>query len=483
MNEFFLALVLGPGPAAGWLLFAARRLVRSGGRELGLVMAWVAVAIAVGQALMLAYTAVQLALDADLGSAFLLVFMAAIVVTLVVLVVREIRSVGLPQPDRDSELNVWWLACAFIVGPGLLVLVAPVLAGMFLVYGVYLWHRWRRMKQANLLTLLTGVVELKRPPTEVFRPQHRVSGAWNRRINDFGHNLDAGMPYSDAGEQSQAIAPRDIVLLRAAELTDSVERELPSLALQSRRRLRDSWYSRGVLAPAIYLQILASVIFTIVSFLMYWIVPKFKYIFEDFGVELPAVTRSLITASNHGMTAFPVWLTALVAWLVAIVASSLVAVSGAPSMPAWLLAFGPRRWSTPTVLRVLATIVESGKAATGPLDELAQRSKHMFWHLRWSEVRDHASSGIDLAKVLTSTHDLTPREADGLAAASLTGQLTGQAAYLRALADGIESRGKQTASLISTSLSGVLFTLLAALSAFVCVGFFSGAVNLAYDLS
>ncbi|MBX3442364.1 MAG: type II secretion system F family protein [Planctomyces sp.] len=55
---------------------------------------------------------------------------------------------------------------------------------------------------------------------------------------------------------------------------------------------------RKVQGAMVYPVAVITVATGIVGFIMYWIIPKFKDIFNDFGVELPAITEWLIFASD-----------------------------------------------------------------------------------------------------------------------------------------------------------------------------------------
>jgi type IV pilus assembly protein PilC len=61
---------------------------------------------------------------------------------------------------------------------------------------------------------------------------------------------------------------------------------------------------RKVQGAMIYPCAVITVATLIVGFIMYWIIPKFKKIFEDFGTELPAITKILITCSDMVVSYF-----------------------------------------------------------------------------------------------------------------------------------------------------------------------------------
>ena len=84
-------------------------------------------------------------------------------------------------------------------------------------------------------------------------------------------------------------------MVRAGEAGGALEVILQRLA-EFKERAQS--LKRKVQGAMIYPIAVISVATAIVGFIMYWIIPKFKEIFNDFGVELPGITIFLIEASD-----------------------------------------------------------------------------------------------------------------------------------------------------------------------------------------
>lgn len=485
MDTLLPALMLGAAPLAGLVLFIARAMMRTGRRTTALALGWMSV---VGTALTIvamiaAYEGSSSAGGFDLSEASIVYFFCGYLVIVTILVIQALRNVLPPSPDYDIELQVGAYAWLLIFAPLTLIAAFPLLVLLLFSYLVFSWHRWRRVKQACLLTLLNGVVEVNRPVRSVFRPTGRKSRWWAKRVDTFSNDIRDGLTYSDAAEHAGVIANEDVDLLRAAELANAVERELPRMARSARSRMRETWAVTGTMGPLVYIQTLATLFLCIIGFLMYWIVPKFKFIFEDFGVELPQITYSFFQLADTFVSTMHISTTGVACWLTAILATALIAIGGTRSLPTWALSRGPRRWSSPTVFHVLSTFIESGVPLTEPLIELAQRAKTPFWSKRWQELATATSTGVDIGRTLVLNGDLTLQESNGLTAAAQTGKLAGQAAFLRSTAIAIEDRSRRFATKLNSVLSFILFAFIAWLCAFAAIAFLICIVKMVNELS
>lgn len=494
MDPTFVALLFFVAPLAGALLMLARKLMSTGRREVAIGIAWIAVvgvfAAMIGQAIVAA--------DANDTSAIIPIFIAVYMAAVLISLVWTLRHVEPPHPMRESRLGGRIQAWLLILSPLLLgggYFAVVLLLGAYLLYFV---NRAIRLRQATLMTLMTAVVDADRPFTDVFRvvdvsdpfwsrrfhfllrfAARRISSNWTRRANLFAQDLIDGLPVSDAAEHSRVVAPQDVDLLRAAELADAFSRELPRIA----SRARGERNSTGSITAAIYIPFLFTFISLLVFFLMYFIVPKFKSIFEDFGVELPELTSRLITAADLTESIHPI-LSSLIAVLLFVVAgTALLARVGPSGLPISITRVVPRRWTSPTVLRVLGTFIESEMPLSSPTGQLAKRSRYEFWQSRWEELEQTLSSGANLSRVLTITGDLTEAEAAGLDAAELAGRTDGQAAFLRATAAGIDHRVRRIAERCHWCLVAVWFAALSYICFFVAAGFFLVVVKMINDLS
>jgi len=109
-------------------------------------------------------------------------------------------------------------------------------------------------------------------------------------------DIESGSTLSEAmAKQPKAFDTLYVNMVKAGEAGGALEVILQRLA-EFKERAQS--LKRKVQGAMIYPCAVITVAGGIVGFIMYWIIPKFKKIFADFGVELPAMTKTLITTSD-----------------------------------------------------------------------------------------------------------------------------------------------------------------------------------------
>lgn len=109
-------------------------------------------------------------------------------------------------------------------------------------------------------------------------------------------DIESGATLSEAmAKQPKAFDNLYVNMVKAGEAGGALEVILQRLA-EFKERAQS--LKRKVQGAMIYPAAVIFVATAIVGFIMYWIIPKFKKIFEDFGTDLPAITVWLINASD-----------------------------------------------------------------------------------------------------------------------------------------------------------------------------------------
>jgi type IV pilus assembly protein PilC len=109
-------------------------------------------------------------------------------------------------------------------------------------------------------------------------------------------DIESGSTLSEAmAKQPKAFDTLYVNMVKAGEAGGALEVILQRLA-EFKERAQS--LKRKVQGAMIYPCAVITVAGGIVGFIMYWIIPKFKKIFADFGVELPAMTKTLIVTSD-----------------------------------------------------------------------------------------------------------------------------------------------------------------------------------------
>ncbi len=225
---------------------------------------------------------------------------------------------------------------------------------------------------------------------------------------------------------------------------------------------------------AFYLCCVLCVVQGIVGFLMYWIMPKFKKIFVDFGVPMPAATTRLIRISDYltdHAGAIGLWIT------VSIVGGAIVLVrrGGWAGIDWGFLSAVYPRLETPGVLRNLAQAVAVRRPLATALAglELHHRRRHVRNRIR--RVRDEVVRGRDCFGPLCRYGLISPREAAVLVSAERVGNL---AWALEGIADNIECRQRAREQVIAEMVQPSIVIGLGLVVFCICTAIFLPLIHL-----
>lgn len=121
-------------------------------------------------------------------------------------------------------------------------------------------------------------------------------GALKNTLMDVIEDVEAGNTLSEAmAKQPKAFDNLYVNMVKAGEAGGALE-----IILQRLAEFKEKAQSlkRKITGAMIYPAAVITVAVLIVSFIMMFIIPKFKKIFEDFGTDLPAMTEMLISFSD-----------------------------------------------------------------------------------------------------------------------------------------------------------------------------------------
>ncbi len=127
-------------------------------------------------------------------------------------------------------------------------------------------------------------------------------GPLKNSLIDIIEDIESGSTLSEAmAKQPKAFDNLYVNMVKAGEAGGALEIILQRLA---EFKERSQSLKRKVQGAMIYPCAVITVATGIVGFIMYYIIPKFKKIFEDFGTELPDITKLLIGMSDMVVSYF-----------------------------------------------------------------------------------------------------------------------------------------------------------------------------------
>jgi type II secretory pathway component PulF len=335
-------------------------------------------------------------------------------------------------------------------------------------------------QQGALLWSLAIAAERQLPLTSALEPFARGSGRWVRKARRLESLLATGTSLPDAIDRVPGLVPLESVLAIRVGANTGL---LPDALRTEARRLstRESGLIETVTGGLVYIVALLTVFTAIISFVMYYIIPKFKKIFLDFGTELPALTIIVIETSDAIVEYF--YLIVLIPVPIALACRALRAAGFGSWVTVGNLSI-PNPWQArtqlPHILRGLSLAVKAGRPLDSALTTMAVEHSDAPLRKRLSQIHSDVANGISCWQSCSVNGLLRRNEAALLESAERVGNLPWA---LTRLADHVERGILHRLHLIAESVEPLFILLMALILGAFIVGMFMPIVKLINDLS
>lgn len=367
-----------------------------------------------------------------------------------------------------------------------LLFVLPILGifGVFVIIGGAILLsaiiQSRRSFQSQLLWLLAIATRNKLPLGEELRSLSEDRGVkLKRRLKQAAKNLEHGDPLWMALERHGLLPTATIAAIRVSEGGGRLDETLRRLALQSTDRMKVFNMTQiGEVLTQVFILLIVGI--NIVGGIMYYIIPKYKTIFQGFDTELPEATELLIDLSNHiytGSSQLIFWAGLVIALLLWHALRHLIGWSSLP-FPV-LMHWFPKR-DAPEVLRALGGIAREGASIPQKLLLLVERPGRPDLGARYQRISDAMSAGKPLSESLFAEGVLTSRQAEAVAAGERGGHLE---FVLFSLAEAAEQREYRRGAFWAELLKPIAVVTCGLVTAFIVIALFLPLVKLLNDLS
>ena len=301
------------------------------------------------------------------------------------------------------------------------------------------------------------------------------------QISQLSIALYDGVPLATALSHQPNLLPAEVVgAIEAATKTGDVGVVLTKIALENsqaleRRTLTEKWGGNA----AIYATLVCLILFNITGFIMYYIIPKFKAIFEDFGVELPWLTTLLVEISNWVVNYWYLLGPVIFIPVVPFVIAAVFLIDDPSNFPSFVLRLFPR-FETPMLLRRLGYVAANKMELQPSLDSLAKSMPDLTRSRRFERLESRLEIGDSLGQALQDEGFINVREAYSIDNAAELGHL-GWA--LSALANTIQQRRINRSRWFMEFIRPSVVIFMGLLVAFFCIAMFIPLVRLVGDLS
>ncbi len=245
-------------------------------------------------------------------------------------------------------------------------------------------------------------------------------GQWRHRLEDFASLLRRGTAVEQAVEMVPGLLPPDALLAAKAGAATGSSGETFRLAAERQTQQQADANTSSLLGSVFYVCTMIGCLSSLLTYLIWKVIPKFKKIFDDFGQELPSATKSLISAADHPLG--PILLIPLAAGAVLLPVLWILWSSGFRYRSLSISRLFPRLDTGP-VLQQLGVIVERGKPLTDALYVLSTQHHNTRTWRKLSRVYEGVKAGEECWSVFQQEKLLTARERQLLLSAERTGNL------------------------------------------------------------
>lgn len=150
----------------------------------------------------------------------------------------------------------------------------------------------------QLATLSSSGIPMVRALT-ILEGQAR-QGPFKDVLGDLVEDVSSGTPLSESMEKhGRAFDPLYSAMVRAGEAGGVLDKVLERLATY---RERAAALRSKVVNALIYPMVIVFVAVVVISAVIVWVIPRFRQIFDSFGVELPRLTQMLLDVSSFSVS-------------------------------------------------------------------------------------------------------------------------------------------------------------------------------------
>jgi type II secretory pathway component PulF len=276
-------------------------------------------------------------------------------------------------------------------------------------------------QQESLLLSLAIAAERSMPlPPAALAFVDQFGATYRWRVRLFASLLEEGFPVPEAIDHVPQLLDREARVMAKTGWNSGRFAEGLREAAATRSARKTLWGTIG--GQFLYFGFVLVVMQIVTVYLMYFTVPKFIAIFQDFGVTLPPVTQFTIDVSSRFTEVPPLMLLLLTFELMVFFVLPLGVMSlfqwNIPPLD-WLF----RRQHASLILRALALSAEGGKPIVNAVEMLARDYPSSWARVRLCRVCGELNSGEDWVSALEIHGLIRDTDAAVIASASRVGNL------------------------------------------------------------
>ena len=371
-------------------------------------------------------------------------------------------------------------ACLALVPMLMFAWVAVFIFFPLILFGFGFWAARNARQSQFLWTLALAVKEQFPLADEVDAFAMSQPPRVKKRLAVLAGRLRDGYGLGESLELTTGLIPTPVATeIRLAESTGNLPTALPEIAARTTHQMATSREGNSLALTIFYVWALTIVLFLVAGFVFIFIVPKFKNIFESFGIELPEMTVSLVRLSDLVVeNTLPV-LCAAGLLEVVVLGGMLMYFIGWGNLNLPLLMRWFPRWDAPPLLRGLSRVISSGQSLPDVVREMSRRHLRADMRNRLSRIEDGLSAGQPFWMPLRAEGFINTAEADALAAAQRVNNLPW---VMRTIADSMDRTGRHRLLSVIEYVKPIAVIGVGIMVGYFVIGMFMPIVRLVEEL-
>ena len=307
-------------------------------------------------------------------------------------------------------------------------------------------------------------------------------GVLKNALGDVVEDIESGQTLSEAfSKHPKAFDRLYCNMIKAGEAGGALEAILQRLA---DFKEKSQSLKRRIKSAMIYPLVVISVAVLIVGFILYYIVPQFKKIFDDFGLPLPAMTTFLIEASNVVVKRWYLLpLVPAVIWI--LIKLTRRNKSGAYFLDKVMLLIPVmgaivEKSTVARTMRTLGTLVQSGVPILEALSIVRDTAGNAVFENAFTRIYESIREGETIAQPLREARIVDDIVVNMIDVGEETGDLD---TMLNKIADNYDEEVETLVEGLVSLLEPLMIVVLGGIIGFIVIALFLPLVNLISSLS
>src|SRR3954447_17306132 len=307
-------------------------------------------------------------------------------------------------------------------------------------------------------------------------------GVLKNALGDVVEDIESGATLSDAfAKHPKAFDKLYCNMIKAGEAGGALEAILQRLA---DFKEKSQSLKRRIKSAMVYPIVVIFVACVIVGFILYFIIPRFKAIFADFGVPLPGMTIFLITASDFLIKYFYiVFLTPLFIWIfIKLLYRNRTGAYICDRILLMIPVMGTiaEKSTVARTMRTLGTLVQSGVPILESLNIVKETAGNAVFERAFQRIYESIREGETIAQPLREARIVDDIVVNMIDVGEETGELD---TMLNKIADNYDEEVEALVESLVSLLEPIMIVVLGGIIGFIVIALFLPLITLITKLS